>query len=452
MVDLYALLPLAIHVSAPTGGVLLGLAILVLLILGSGFVSGSEASFFSLHATQIDVLEEQKEKHPQYKLALKMLAAEERLLATILIANNLINIGIVILAAYITDSLVSFEDAALEGFLIKVVLITLVLLLFGEVLPKQLGSSRPLRYVHFAARPLYGFYVILSPFARLLALSARRMNERFAPHLDLSMDQIEEAIEITKKDNESADEESLLIKRLAHYGKIDVCEIMRPRVDVFALDFETSYSEVKEQVIASGYSRIPVYKESFDTVVGLLYIKDLLPYIDAGGDFNWTSLLRPAYFVPENKKIDELLTEFQTQRKHLAIVVDEYGGTCGVVTLEDILEEVLGEIADESDGVEKMYTQLDAHDYRFDAKILLNDFCKVIGRPDTAFDAIRGEAETLAGLVLEKLERFPEQGEVVLIEDLKLTVESVTNRRIEQIRVEIPDVSQTQKEASPRTV
>jgi len=443
MINLCTLL--AIHFTAPTGGVLLGLAVLVLLIIGSGFVSGSEAAFFSLHSTELEILEEQKEKHPRYKLALKMLKAEERLLATILIANNLINIGIVILSAYITDSLIAFEDAEIEGFLIKVVLITLVLLLFGEVLPKQLGASRPLRYVYFAARPLYGFYFVLSPFARLLAFSARRMNERFAPHLELSMDQIEEALEITKEENGNSDEESLLIKRLAHYGKIDVCEIMHPRVDVFALDFETSYSEVKKQVTDSGYSRIPVYKESFDTIVGVLYVKDLLPYIDEGDDFAWTSLLRVAYFVPENKKIDELLTEFQTQHIHLAIVVDEYGGTCGVVTLEDILEEVLGEIADESDGMEKMYTQLDARNYRFDAKILINDFCKVIGRPDTDFDEIRGEAETLAGLVLEKLERFPEQGEVVFIEDLKLTIEAVTNRRIEQIRVELPATVQSEK-------
>ena len=445
MINVCTFLPLAIQFFAPTGGVILGLVILVLLVIGSGFVSGSEASFFSLHSIGLEILEEQKEKHPRYKLALKMLQAEERLLATILIANNLINIGIVILSAYITDSLVSFQDAELEGFLIKVVLITLLLLLFGEVLPKQLGASRPLRYVHFAARPLYCFYVVLSPFARLMAYSARRMNERFAPHLDLSMDQIEEALEITKEENGNSDEESLLIKRLAHYGKIDVCEIMHPRVDVFALDFETPYTEVKKQVIATGYSRIPVYKESFDTIVGVLYVKDLLPYIDENDSFVWTSLLRPAYFVPENKKIDELLTEFQTQRIHLAIVVDEYGGTCGVVTLEDILEEVLGEIADESDGVEKMYTQLDARTYRFDAKILLNDFCKIIGRPDTDFDEIRGEAETLAGLVLEKLERFPEQGELVYIEDLKLTIEAVTNRRIEQIRVELPDTAPREK-------
>lgn len=439
MIAACALIPLSILVNAPSGGVFLGVTILVLLIIGSGFVSGSEAAFFSLHGSEIEHLEEQQDRYPHYALALKMLKAEERLLATILIANNLINIGIVILSAYITDSVITFEDAEVEGFLIKVVLITLVLLLFGEVLPKQLGASRPLRYVHFATRPLYCVYFLLSPFARLLAYSARRMNERFSPHHDLSMAQIEEALEITQEENGSGDDESLLIRRLAHYGKIDVCEIMHPRVDVFALDFETPYDEVKRQVTESGYSRIPVYKDSFDTIVGVLYVKDLLPYIDSAEDFSWTTLLRPAYFVPENKKIDELLTEFQTQHIHLAIVVDEYGGTCGVITLEDILEEVLGEIADESDDVEKMYAQLDARTYRFDAKILLNDFCKVIGRPDTAFDEIRGEAETLAGLVLEKLERFPEQGEVVFIEDLKLTVEAVTNRRIEQIRVELPE-------------
>ena len=426
---------LSIQFFTPNGGVWLGLFVWVVLIVGSGFISGSEAAFFSLRSADLEKLEERKGGTARYRLALRMLATQERLLATILIANNLINIAIVLLSAYLTDSLVSFEDAELAGFLFKVVFITLLLLLFGEVLPKQLGAGRPLRYVHFASRALYVFYQILGPFARLMAYSAQRLNEHFAPHLDLSMAQIEQAIEITQEGGTS-DEDSLLIQRLAHYGQIEVREIMRPRVDVFAINNELTYGEMCAEAIGSGYSRIPVYRESSDSIVGVLYMKDLLPYLDASPDFAWHQLLRPAYFVPENKKLDELLSEFKLQHNHLAIVVDEYGGTCGIVTLEDILEEVLGEIADESDDTENLYQHLAPGVYRFEAKILLNDFCKVLGLPDTTFDTIRGEAETLAGLVLEKLERFPLRGEVIVIGKLRLTVEAVSNRRIEQIRVE----------------
>ncbi len=428
---------LAIQFFPPSWGVVAGLVVLLILIVASAFVSGSEASFFSLHPTDLEFLEEQKGKWTRYNLALTMLGAQERLLATILIANNLINVGIVLLSTYITDSVLDFQDAQVAGFLFKVVFITLLLLLFGEVLPKQLGASRPLRYVHFAARPLYCFYVLFAPFAKLMASSVQRLNERFAPHLDLSIDQIEEAIEITKEGDAERNEESNLIKRIAHYATIDVCEIMRPRVELFAFDQETPYGEIKERVQHTGYSRIPVYEESLDKIVGILYVKDLLSHIDDTPDFNWKSLLRPPYFVPENKKIDELLGEFQTHSIHLAIVVDEYGGTCGLITLEDILEEVLGEIADESDAHgEKLFTQIDAHAFRVQAKIQLNDLCKYLHRPDTDFDEVRGDAETLAGLVLEVLGRFPKPGEVIQVADLRLTIEVVNNRRIVQIKVE----------------
>lgn len=428
---------LAVQFFPPSWGVIAGLVVLLVLIFASGFVSGSEASFFSLHPADLELLEEQKGKWERYNLALRMLAAQERLLATILIANNLINVGIVLLTTYITDSVVNFHDAPLAGFLFKVVFITLLLLLFGEVLPKQLGASRPLRYVHFAARPLYYFYVLLAPFAKLMAYAVQRLNERFVPHLDLSIDQIEEAIEITKTGDAERNEESNLIKRIAHYGTIDACEIMRPRVELFAFDQETPYGEIKEQVQQTGYSRIPVYEESLDNIVGILYVKDLLSHIDDDPAFDWKSLLRPAYFVPENKKIDELLGEFKRQSIHLAIVVDEYGGTCGLITLEDILEEVFGEIADESDARgEKLFTQLDAHTFRVQAKIQLNDLCKYLHRPDSDFDELRGDAETLAGLVLEILGRFPKQGEVLQVADLRLTVEAVNNRRIVQIKIE----------------
>ncbi len=417
----------------PTVGLGVGLVVLLLLLLTSAFISGSESACFSLKPKDLDHMRREREDIPAYGLALTMLESQDRLLASILITNNLVNIGIVILSAYITDGLISFAEAPVAGFVVKVVLITFLILLFGEVLPKLLGTARPVLYLRKVARPLYFIYCVLKPFSILMARSVSRINQRLTPKLDLSMEELGEALDITEG---HLPEEEEMLKRIVHYGDIEVSEIMKPRMDVVAVDVAEDYKSLQHIVLPSGYSRIPVYKESLDQVEGVLYVKDMLPYIDEEFDFNWVKLLRPAYFVPENKKIDDLFTEFQQERIHLAIIVDEYGGTCGIVTLDDILEEVFGEIGHEGKRKLQLYRRLSDTSVDFEAKIQINDLCKVLGIDDALLDDARGESETLAGLVLELLGRFPEKGEVIQVQGLKLTVEQVDARRIERIRVD----------------
>lgn len=419
----------------PTLGTYVGFAVLLLLLSISAFISGSESAFFSLRPSDLEKMREVQESEGRFTHAFRMLDNQERLLATILITNNLVNVGIVILANYVTDTIVTFSESSVAGFLVKMVLITFLLLLFGEIMPKQFAAGRQLAYVRRADRLLYGFYLFWRPISSFLAWSVRKLNQRFTPRMQLSMDELGEALEITQG---QLPEEDAILKRIVSYGHLEVSEIMRPRLDTVAVDRETDFEVLKNTVISSGYSRLPVYEETLDSVVGVLYVKDLLRYIDESADFDWFKLVRKAYFVPENKKINDLFTEFQRERIHLAIVVDEYGGTCGVVTLEDILEEIFGEIGDESDFATQLYTKLGDRCYRFVAKVQLNDLCKVLDIDDTILEDVRGEAETIGGLVLEQLGRFPERGEVLKLEEagLTLTVESVSSRRIEQIKVE----------------
>lgn len=424
---------LQVTFAVPGLATVVELAVLVLLLGVSAFISGSESAFFSLRPADLDRIEAGQDYAP-YRAAQRMLGQQDRLLATILFMNNFVNVGIVILSVFITNAVVSFEQAPAMGFLVKGVLITFILLLFGEILPKLSGASNPLRYVRFAARPLYGIYCAMRPIASVMALSMSRVHQRFSPRNDLSIDDLGEALAITG--SQQPEEESML-RRIVQFGHIEVREIMRPRIDVVAIEQSESYDELRRLVLQSGYSRIPVYKESFDEIVGILYVKDLIPYIDEQAEFNWGKLVRKAYFVPENKKIDDLFTEFQRARIHFAVVVDEYGGTCGIITLEDILEEIFGEIGDESDGHKQYYTRLGEGVYMFEAKVQLNDFCKILQLDDAYLDDVRGASETLAGLVLEKLERFPEKGEVITVNGLTLTVEAVTNRRIERLKVEV---------------
>lgn len=424
---------LAVQFHAPTWGLGIGIVVLLGLLLTSAFISGSESACFSLKPKDLEHMRRERASVPAYGLALSMLECQDRLLATILITNNLVNIGVVILSAYITDGLVSFAEALVAGFIVKVVLITFLILLFGEVLPKLLGTARPVLYLRKAARPLYFLYCMLKPFSILMARSVSRINQRLTPKLDLSMEELGEALDITQG---HLPEEEAMLKRIVHYGDIEVSEIMKPRMDVIAVDVEESYAAIRVPVLASGYSRIPAYRGSLDQVEGVLYVKDMLPYIDETGGFDWVKLLRPSYFVPENKKIDDLLKEFQEQKIHMAIVVDEYGGTCGIITLDDILEEVFGEIGDEGKHKEDLYRRLGERSIDFEAKIQINDLCKVLGIDDAQLDEARGESETLAGLVLELLGRFPEVGEVIKVQGLTLTVEVVDARRIERIRVD----------------
>lgn len=411
-----------------------GLIVLVILLCMSGFVSGSESSLFSLSPAAREEIEAKQNHIPSYAIALKMLNEPNRLLATILIANNTVNVAVVIVSTYVTDSIVDFSDSPGWGFFIKTVVITLLLLFFGEILPKILGRSFPMGYVRVAARPLNAIWRFLSPIARLMARSVSIVDERFSGTKTLSLDELGRALDITK--GRMPDEDKIL-RRVVHFGDIEAREIMTPRIDVIAVDDTATIAEVCKQSIDSGFSRLPVTTDdSLDKVIGIVHVKDLLSYMDEASDFAWQKLVRQTYFVPEHKKIDDLLADFQANNIHMAIVVDEYGGTCGVVTLEDVLEEIFGEIADESDEPENLYVRLNDRTYVFEGKVQLNDFCKVLDLPDDTFADVRGEAETLAGLMLEQLGRLPEHGESLLLEGLRFTAVAVTSRKVEKVRVE----------------
>lgn len=417
-----------------SAGFFVGLAALVVLLGLSGFVSGSESSFFSLSPAEQEELESKRQKDSSYDIALQMLAQPNRLLATILIANNTINVAIVLVSAYVTDSIVDFREAPGWGFFIKTVVITLLLLFFGEILPKILGRSFPMGYVRFAAYPLNAAWRLLSPIAKLMARSVSIVDERFSGSNTLSLDELGRALDIT---NGRMPDEDKILRRVVHFGDIEACEIMTPRIDVIAVSNTDTIKEVCKQSMDTGFSRLPVITDdSLDKVTGIVHVKDLLPYIDEPDDFEWQKLVRQTYFVPEHKKIDDLLSDFQSNNIHLAIVVDEYGGTCGVVTLEDVLEEIFGEIGDESDEPERLYVRLNDRTYVFEGKVQINDFCKVLELRDDTFANVQGEAETLAGLMLEQLGRIPERGESLQLEGLQFTAESVTSRKVEKVRVE----------------
>ncbi|QKG81201.1 gliding motility-associated protein GldE [Tenuifilum thalassicum] len=396
----------------------------------SALFSGSEVAYFSLTPAEIKELEDKSKKSK----VLTNLSNPEQLLATLLVANNLINVGVVILSTFLTLSVFDFSQAPVFGFVFQTVIITFILLLFGEILPKLLASNRALRFAEVVAPLISAMIILLKPLSKLLIHSSTIINKRVATPQKISMDELGDAIELTA---EELAEERQILEGIVSFTSTIVSEIMKPRIDVVALDLNTSYEKLREVVIESGYSRIPIYNESFDDIKGILYVKDLIPHIQKDNTFRWQNLIRPPYFVPESKKINDLLTEFQLKHIHMAIVVDEYGGTSGIVTLEDILEEIVGEISDESDDDERLYTKIDDKNYIFEAKVMLNDFCKIVGCDDDIFDDVRGDAETIAGLILEKTGQIPKQNEKVDCKQFTFTIDAVDNRRIKRVRVKI---------------
>jgi len=330
-------------------------------------------------------------------MVLKTIESPERLLATILITNNFINIAIVIISAFVMNSLIHFVDSPILEFILQVIIVTFILLLFGEVLPKLYANQVAVSFAQFMISPIKIFEKIFYPLASFLIFSTSIVKKRLAKKKqNISIDELSDALELTKED--ITDEKNLL-ESIIKFGDISVSEIMTPRIDVAAIDIKKMLKELISTVVEYGYSRIPVYSENIDNIKGILYIKDLLPHFKKTDSFKWQTLIRPPYYVPDNKKIDDLLKEFQTKKIHMAIVVDEYGGTRGIVTLEDIIEEIVGEIIDESDEDEIIYQQLDEKTWLFDGKVQLNDFLKIIGLPPDIFDQIRGDADTLAGLI-----------------------------------------------------
>lgn len=414
-------------------GVIIGFVTILFLLIVSALVSGSEVAFFSLLPTEIEKLRDQGTK--KSKRILACLDQPDRLLATILVANNFVNVGIVVLSTFLTAQIFDFGNNQALGFAIQVVVITFLILFFSEILPKVYANRFAVAFARFTAPGLLALNKVFWPISAILIQSTQIINKRLQKKKDnISINELSDALELTEV---SLTEEKNILKGIVKFGNIDVCEIMRSRVDVVGVELETNYRSLLEIVNESGYSRIPVYEESFDKIVGILYIKDLLPYLNQKDDFDWHKLIREPYFVPESKKIDDLLKEFQLKHIHLAIVVDEYGGTSGIVTLEDILEEIVGEITDESDAEELTYQKIDDNTIIFEAKTFLNDFYKITGVDDDVFDKVKGDADTLAGLILELRGEIPEKNDLLSYKNFVFEVLEVDNRRIKSIKATI---------------
>ena len=412
-------------------GSILAIFIVMILLVGSALISGSEVAYFSLSPTDKQNLEDRDTRNS--RAVLELIRKPVRLLGTILITNNFINVGIVIISSFVMNRLINFGTSKTLQFMTQVVIVTFILLLFGEILPKLYANLYASRFAQFMAYPLKFFEKLFYPISSMLIYSTSMVNRRLArKKQNISMDDLSEALELTSKD---ISEEKNILEGIIKFGNIDVKEIMKARIDVVSADIKTNLDELISIAIDSGYSRIPIYDKTFDNVKGILYIKDLLPHIHKSKNFNWQSLIRPLYYVPENKKIDDLLNEFQTKKIHMAIVVDEYGGTSGIITLEDIIEEIVGEITDESDEDEVFFDQISGNEYLFDGKILLNDLYKILETEDDIFESVKGDADTLAGLILELKGDFPDRGEKTSFRNFEFIIEAVDKRRIKQIRL-----------------
>ena len=409
------------------------IVVLIILLLLSALISGSEVAFFSLGAGELEELEEDAPKHSRIKI---LLDKPEELLGTILISNNFVNVGIVILSTFLLNTFFSPELwSPLLTFIVEILAITGVLLLFGEILPKVYANTARLNFARFVVPFIFRLHKILKPISKRLSKTINRINiEGRTP--SLSVDDLEQALELTTDEHTTEDEQRIL-KGIVRFGSTTVKEVMTPRTSVIAIDIKAPFHDTLTHIVDKGYSRIPVYEEQLDQIKGLLYVKDLLPFVDASDNFRWQDLIRTPFFVPESKKIDDLLKEFQQRRIHLAIVVDEFGGTSGVISLEDVLEEIVGEISDEFDDDDLVYSKLDNHNYVFEAQTPLIDFCRVLDLPKDIFESVDGESDSLAGLVLELAGKFLEKNEEITYEAFTFKVESVDQRKLIRIKVTV---------------
>jgi putative hemolysin len=422
-----------IDLNPPVFKIITGFVVLVFLLLASAFISASEVAFFSFRPEDIEKIRNNRGK--KARSVLKLYNNPEKLLSTILVANSTINITIVLLSAFISSKLFDFNSSPVLGFIVEAVVITFLLLFFGEIMPKVYAARNNIATAMFMSAPIIILQKVFRPLTSLLTLSSSFVKRRTGTrHSNISMDDLSDALELT---SDEFDEDEKILKGIVNFGNINVSAIMCPRIHVTAVEINSGFRQVIPVIIDSGFSRIPVFSDSFDNVKGILYAKDVLPYMNNGESFKWQSLMRPPYFVPETKKINDLLKEFQLRKIHMAIVIDEYGGTSGIVTLEDILEEIVGEITDESDDDEALYRKIDDKTYIFEGKILLNDFYKVLGLEDEPFEEVKGESETLAGLILELTGEIPQKDQVITQGGFSFRIESSDRRRIKQIRVEI---------------
>ena len=414
---------------------------LLVLLICSALISGAEVALFSL--TQKDLDDAKNAKSKSYEIIIDLLKQPKKLLASILVANNFINIAIVIVFASLSETLFGEVRSELNlglfkidlVFFIEVILITFLILLIGEILPKVYANRNNLKFSKFMAHPLKVLDVIISPISIPMQRVTLGIHKKLGKQKsNLNVDYLSQALELASEGDTTKQEQEIL-QGIVSFGNTDTKQVMRPRIDIFALDQTVDYKKIIPEIVKHGYSRIPVYKDSIDEVVGVLYVKDLLPHLQKE-HFDWTTLLRVPFFVPENKKLDDLMVEFQEKKIHLAIVVDEYGGTSGVVSLEDIIEEIVGDISDEFDDDDLIYSKLDAHNFIFEGKTPLKDFYRIIKLDDeSVFEDKKGEAETLAGFVLEISKSFPKINSKISFKTYTFTIEALNKKRIKQLKI-----------------
>ena len=432
----------AIHAGINLSGTIISFIILFFLLIMSALASGSESAFFSLSPSDKDLLKNEDSKSS--KTILHLLSIPQELLATILITNNFVNVGIVILSSSLLEVFYPIANAnETIRFIIEVLGITLLLLLVGEVIPKIYGTKNSLPFARLTAG-LLNFLRKLPPISWLktFLVHGTKFIQKAAKRkgVKITTDELEMALELTKQESTS-EEEHKILEGIVKFGNTDARQIMKSRMDIVALENDKNFQEVVDVILEAGYSRIPVYEEKIDNVIGILYIKDLLPFLSEKDDFDWKSLIRKPYFIPENKKIDDLLREFQSMKMHMAVVVDEYGGASGIVTLEDVLEEIVGDITDEFDDDEIAYTRVDDRTFLFEGRTALMDFYKVVDIDGKEFESQKGDAETLGGFMTEKEGRILKNNEYIVCDDIKLIVESSDKRRIKMIKAILPEIS-----------
>ena len=433
-----------VTVTTPTIGAIIAIILAVILLYASGFVSASEIAFFSLSPGDLSEIEEGQTSSDRRISAL--LDDSEHLLATILISNNFVNVTIIMLCNYFFASTIHWGNSVILEFLVITVILTFLLLLFGEIMPKIYSAQHTLKFCRKAAPVISFFFFFFSPLSALLVRSSFLINKCVAKkNYNISVDELSQALEFTDKNEIS--EESNILEGIIRFGGETAKEVMTPRLDMVDLEINTPYAEVLKCIVDNAYSRIPVYAESRDNIKGILYIKDLLPHLNKMDNFRWQTLIRPAYFVPETKMIDDLLRDFQANKIHIAIVVDEFGGTSGIVTMEDIIEEIVGEINDEYDDEERTYVKLNDRTYIFEAKTLLSDFYKIMKIDSDLFERVEGDADTLAGLLLEIKGEFPVLHERLDYENYHFEVLEMNTRRILKVKVMVdePQVAEETK-------
>jgi gliding motility-associated protein GldE len=410
-----------------------GILTSLLLLLASAMLSGAETAYFNLRSDQVKEIEKQSDFRS--RLIIRHLKKPRKFLATITITNGFVNIGFIITMGILLNWAFDFTKLPTLGFIIQIAIIAFILLLFGEVLPKFYAKKNSKKFVRRTAILIILFDRIFHPLSMLMLNTTKIIGNKLANiKQNITIDDLSHALNLT---THQITEDENILKGIVKFGNIDAKEIMKSRVDIYAVEIETKFKDLLALIIDSGHSRIPVYAENFDNIKGILFIKDLLPHFEKDDSFKWQTLIRPPYFVPENKKINDLLQEFQANKIHMAIVIDEYGGTSGIVTLEDVLEEIVGEITDESDEDEIIYSQIDESTYVFEGKTLINDFLKIVDIDDDYFDDIKGDADTVAGIILELTGEIPGRNKKIEYKNLTFTIESVDKRRIKQIRVKI---------------